>query len=256
MGESVNGLEFWKMKLKNLKGRFESQRPSGRHLQRIGRFIIGLTGAPASGKSAALEIFGAEGFFCVSADALAKEVLTEPECYNRILRKFGPEIVLKDGLSDTRRLSLEIFGDSSKRKWLEGLLHPEILKRIYSLIKKSHAKITVVEAPLLFEAGLADCFTLTVCVCAEPAARRARAFKRGWSAKELLRREAAQFSAERKAELADLELENNGSLKGFELKIFGLCRFLKKAAVRPGGGTKQWPFEGQWPLKRHLHRNG
>ena len=237
----MNRFEFWKIKLKNLKGRFDGQGGANAtqfsragHCHRLGRFIIGLTGAPASGKSAALEIFKAEGVFCVSADALAKEVLTEPECYNRILRKFGPEIVLKDGLNDMRGLSLEIFGDNSKRKWLEGLLHPEILKRIYSLIKKSHAKIAAVEAPLLFEAGLADCFTLTVCVHAEPAVRRARALKRGWNAKELARREAAQFGAERKAALADLVLANDGALKKLELKISGLCRFLKKAAVRRG----------------------
>ena len=209
----MTSIKFWKTKLKNLKD----------------RCIIGLTGAPASGKSAALEMFSAEGFFCVSADALAKEVLTEPKCYNRILKKFGPEIVLKDGLPDTRGLSLEIFGDSSKRKWLEGLLHPEILKRIYSLIKKSHAQIAVVEAPLLFEAGLADCFALTVCVSASPATRRARASRRGWSTAELARREAAQFSAERKAALADLVLVNDGALKVLELEIRGLCRFLKKA---------------------------
>ena len=211
-------LDFWKRKLKNLKGRFP------------GRLVVGLTGSPASGKSAALEVFRANGCLCVSADALAKEVLTEPECYNRILKKFGPEIVLKDGLPDTRGLSLEIFGDSSKRKWLEGLLHPEILKRIYSLIEKSHAKIAVVEAPLLFEAGLEDCFTLTVCVRASQASRRRRALKRGWSAGELARRESAQFNAARKAASADLTLANDGPLGALRSEINGLCRFLRKAS--------------------------
>ena len=195
-----------------------------------GCFIIGLTGTPASGKSAALKLFEAEGVFCVSADALAKEVLTDPECYNRILKKFGPEIVLKDGLPDRRGLSLEIFGDSSKRKWLEGLLHPEILKRTYSLIKKSHAKIAAVEAPLLFEAGLKDCFAFTVCVSAPLKVRRERALKRGWSRGELAGRETAQFSAERKASMADLVISNDGGLKALKIKINGICRFIKTAA--------------------------
>ncbi|HAH32517.1 MAG TPA: dephospho-CoA kinase [Elusimicrobia bacterium] len=207
----MSRLQHWKTKLKNIRG----------------SCVIGLTGAPASGKSAVLEMFRAAGFFCVSADALAKEVLTEPECYNRILKKFGPEIVLKDGLPDTRGLSLEIFGDSSKRKWLEGLLHPEILKRIYSLIKKSHSKIAIVEVPLLFEAELGDCFTLTICVSAPLKARRARALKRGWSAAELARRESAQFAAERKAGLSDLAVMNDGQVRDLERKINVLSGFLK-----------------------------
>ena len=209
-------LEFWKRRLKNLKG----------------RLIIGLTGAPASGKSAALEMFAKRGFFCLSADALAKEVLTGKGCYNRILEKFGPEIVLKDGTPDRRGLSLEIFGDSSKRKWLEGLLHPEILKRIHFLIKKSHVKIAVVEAPLLFEAGIEDCFTLTVCIAAPRRARFARSLKRAWSAAQLRARESAQFSAGRKAELADITLVNDGGLRELETEVDALCRFLARAGRR------------------------
>ncbi|MCX5784906.1 MAG: dephospho-CoA kinase [Elusimicrobia bacterium] len=212
-------LKYWKAKLKRLHGRC---------------IIIGLTGAPASGKSTVLKLFLQEGVFCVSADALAKEVLTEPECYNRILKKFGPEIVLKDGLPDTRGLSLEIFGDSSKRKWLEGLLHPEILKRIYSLIRKSHAKIAVVEAPLLFEAGLKDCFAFTVCVSAPPKARRARALKRGWSAVELERRTLAQFGEARKAALSDITLMNDGGVGELKFKINVLCGFLKALGPKTG----------------------
>lgn len=222
----MSGLEFWKGRLKSLKG----------------RLIIGLTGAPASGKSAALAMFARRGFFCLSADELAKEVLTAKGCYNRILKKFGPEIVLKDGTPDRRGLSLEIFGDSSKRKWLEGLLHPEILKRIHSLIKKSHAKMAVVEAPLLFEAGIEDCFTLTVCINAPRGARRERSLKRAWSAAEMKAREAAQFSARRKASLSDLTLANDRGLEELEAEVDALCRFLRpKSAARKRSGNDTQP---------------
>jgi dephospho-CoA kinase len=216
------GLKYWKESIKNLKG----------------RLVIGLTGAPASGKSAALAMFERRGWLCLSADEVAREVLTGKECYNRILRKFGPEIVLKDGTPDRRGLSLEIFGDSSKRKWLEGLLHPEILKRFHSLIKKSHIKKVVVEAPLLFEAGIGDCFSLVICVSAPLKERAQRAARKGWSGGELRRRAAAQFSAGRKAALADINILNDRGLRELEQQIEGLCGLLKAFQTVRGGKIK------------------
>ena len=140
-----------------------------------GKTVIGLTGPIASGKSLALSYFKKHGAFCVSADALAASLLTEPPCYNRILRKFGPEILLKNGFLDKKRLAAEVFGSAAKRKWLERLLHPVILKETHSLITKSHKKFAVVEAPLLFEAGLAECFALNLCLYAPERTLEARA---------------------------------------------------------------------------------
>jgi dephospho-CoA kinase len=173
--------------------------------------IIGLTGLPCSGKSALLELLAGEGFFCVSADGLVKQLLTEPPTYNRILNKFGKGAASANGAPDPAVLSKLVFENDSNRKWLEGLLHPLVVRRACALIRKSRKNKAVVEAPLLFEAGLGDCFTLTACVTAPAAARRRRAAARGWPARELARREKAQFSQKQKAALADLTIENAGT---------------------------------------------
>lgn len=204
--------DIWKKKLAGIKG----------------KAVLGLTGPIASGKSLALDYFERNGAFCVSTDAVSAEVLTSPACYNRILRKFSPDKILTDGLLDKKRLAAEVFGAPAKRKWLEALLHPEILRRTYSLINKSRAKIAVVEAPLLFEAGLQDCFMLTVCLAAPEKALEARALKRGWSRAEYRARAKAQLKAERKYELASLVLDNSGRPGELGKKIGFLCDFLKQ----------------------------
>lgn len=208
----MNKAETWKKKIAGIKG----------------KAVLGLTGPIASGKSLALDYFRRNGACCVSADALAAEVLTSPACYNRILRKFSPDKILTNGSLDKKRLAAEVFNSSAKRKWLEALLHPEILKRTHSLITKSQAKIAVVEAPLLFEAGLQDCFMLTVCLAAPRRLLEQRALKRGWSRAEYRARVKAQLGAERKYELASLVLDNSGRPDELGRKIGFLCDFLKQ----------------------------
>ena len=192
-----------------------------------GRTIIGLTGAAASGKSAVLDRFRKLGAFCVSTDALAKEVLTSGACYNRILGKFSPRVFLKDGSIDRKVLAEAVFSDKAKRKRLEKILHPEILKQTLSLIEKSHEKLIVVEVPLLFEAGLGNCFDFTVCVDAPAKLRKRRAAGRGWGAGELKARSAAQLPAGEKAGRADIVLANGGSLKELKAKVKKIYDFWK-----------------------------
>lgn len=191
-----------------------------------GKLLIGLTGPIASGKSLALAAFREAGALAVSADAVAAEVLTSPPCYNRILRKFGRKAILTNGSLDKERLAALIFRRPAARKWLESQLHPEILRRIHSLIEKSGKKIAVVEAPLLFEAGLAGCFDVTLCLYAPEAALRRRALGRGWTAAQYEARRKAQYSAGKKRSLADLTLDNSGTEADLRRTIKRICRFL------------------------------
>jgi dephospho-CoA kinase len=217
---------FWKRKLASIKG----------------KAVLGLTGPIASGKSLALEYFRKEGACCVSADAVSAEVLTSPACYNRILRKFGSDKILTNGLLDKKRLAAEVFNAPAKRKWLEALLHPEILRRTHSLITKSQAKIAVVEAPLLFEAGLESCFMLTVCLTAPEEVLEARALRRGWTGKEYRARTRAQLTAAQKREKASLALDNSGKPAELRARVRFICDFIKQLTrkhERPTTGRKK-----------------
>lgn len=197
-----------------------------------GRVVIGLTGPIASGKSLALDCFRKAGAFCVSADAVTAQLLTETAWCNRISRKFGPDKILTNGSIDKKKLAAEVFGSPAGRKRLENLLHPEILKRIHSLIKRSPEKIAVVETPLLFEAGLEECFTFTVCLAAPAGVLKARALSRGWTAAQYAARARAQLKAEKKYAMADLVLDNSGKPAELALKIRSVCRFFEAALTK------------------------
>ena len=209
----------------------KTQSPGEKKLSSIkGKSVIGLTGPIASGKSLALALFIKEGALGISTDVLAAELLTEPRCYNRIIRKFGPKILHTNGLLDKKRLAAEVFNSAAKRKWLERLLHPEILKLAHSLITRSPKKIAVIEAPLLFEAGLAECFMLNVCLSAPARMLEARALKRGWTRADYRARAAAQLPPEEKYARADIVLENSGAPRELAGKIRFICRSLKGTA--------------------------
>lgn len=204
-----------------------------------GRTIVGLTGTAASGKSSALAAFRALGAFCLSSDEIAKEVLTSGPCYNRILRSFSPRVFLKNGSIDRSKLAEIVFSDKSKRKRLEKILHPEIIKRILSSIQRSHDKLVIVEVPLLFETGLEPCFDVTVCVSAGEDVRMGRAAKRGWKKAELKARSAAQLPARDKAARADIVLENNGTMQDLKKEVKGLFGFLNNSGWRQNDRKQQ-----------------
>ena len=195
-----------------------------------GKAVLGLTGPIASGKSLALKCFSAEGACCISADSVSAELLTTPGIYHTISRKFGLDKIHTNGLLDKKKLAAEVFNSPAKRRWLESLLHPQILRRIHSLITRSNKKISVVEAPLLFEAGLAECFTFTVCLAAPDKILEARALKRGWSRAQYRSRVKAQLSAAEKYDRADIVLENSAAPKELAGKIKFICRFLEGTA--------------------------
>lgn len=195
-----------------------------------GKTVIGLTGPIASGKSLALDLFIKEGALGLSADTVSAGLLTKPALCNTIIKKFSPGKILTNGILDKKKLAAEVFKSPAKRRWLEGLLHPEILKRIHSLIKRSTKKIAVVEAPLLFEAGLAECFTFTVCLAAPAEKLEARALKRGWSRTQYAERVKAQLAPGEKYARADLVVENSGTPRELGKKIRFICRFLKETA--------------------------
>lgn len=122
--------------------------------------IIGLTGGIGSGKTTVAELFAAQGAPIIDADVIAKELLTDnPIFSDALIAHFGSSI-LEHGKMSRAKLRKLVFDNPDERKWLENLLHPEILmeikRRIYAL---SHPPILgqntppycIVVIPLLAE---------------------------------------------------------------------------------------------------------
>lgn len=189
------------------------------------KLLIGLTGQVGTGKSTILSIFKEKGAYTISSDEIANKLLTNKKCYSKILLEFGDNIA-KDGKIDKKKLAQIIFSDSSKRKFLERLLHPLILKEIIRLVKQSNKKIVVIEVPLLFESGFGKYVDLIVCSYINEEKQFERLKKRGWRKKDIILRVGSQFPSLKKAEMSDIVIDNNKDISFLEEQISNLYNSL------------------------------
>ena len=99
--------------------------------------LIGLTGGIASGKSTVVQYLRQAGFSVIDADNLGHKVL-EPgnPGYNKVVEKFGDEILNPDSTLNRPVLGRIVFGDPEKLKQLNEISHPIIEDMIQKEFKK------------------------------------------------------------------------------------------------------------------------
>lgn len=116
------------------------------------KLIIGLTGGIGSGKSTVANLFAERGAGVIDTDQLSRD-LTQPNTavLKALLEKFGPTILTNTKELDRKKLREIIFADSSKRIWLEELLHPLIRQKMQIQAELVPSSYCIVVIPLLFE---------------------------------------------------------------------------------------------------------
>ncbi len=174
---------------------------------------VGLTGGIGAGKSLALREFGRLGAKTISSDDVARDVvLPGTPAYRGVLKAFGAGVLGAQGRLDRKKLADLVFSSAQRRRRLERVIYPEILREISRRLKRLGPKeVAVVDMPLLFEHGHQSRFDAVVFISA-PAALRARRARRrdGLSLREIGRRMEAQWPEARKAALADVVISNAG----------------------------------------------
>jgi dephospho-CoA kinase len=176
--------------------------------------FVGLTGGLGAGKSEALRALGELGAATLSTDAVVHELLASDELHDIVVARLG-EDVARDGRLDRSLIAERVFGDEEARKWLEGELWPRVGRRVADWKQEVDAldpppRAAVVEVPLLFESGMDAAFDATIAVVADEDVRAERAGARGHAS--LAERTGRQLSQEEKAQRADFEVRNDGSL--------------------------------------------
>ncbi len=160
------------------------------------KWIIGLTGAMLSGKSTALSYFAQCGIETLSCDELVRQLRERPAVQKKIKDAFGT--------ADKIQLAQLVFKSAAKRKVLESILHPLLLKEVRERIKKSKSPVVVLEVPLLFEAGWDQYTDLNIVVLADPKTLPARLKARRISRAEYARRTQHQLCDSQKARRGDV----------------------------------------------------
>jgi dephospho-CoA kinase len=171
----------------------------------------------ASGKSAVAARFRERGVPVIDADAISRDV-AQPgsDTVALIAKEFGAEFVAADGTLERKKLSAHVFGDDSKVKRLNAIMHPRIAmegaRRTAELSDRGEPLVCY-EAALLVENGLQDAFRPLVVVAAPLAVQVARAAARDSLDEALVRaRITAQLPLEEKIRVADIVVQNGGTL--------------------------------------------
>lgn len=164
--------------------------------------VIGIAGGIGAGKSEVGRILQRLGCVVSDSDLGARAALEEDLVRRTLIGWWGPGVYDAAGQADRAAIGRIVFADASQRTRLEGLIHPRLKagrEAMKAAAEVAGARAFIVDAPLLFEAGLeAECdAVIFVEAPAEQRLARVRA-TRGWDEAEWRRREAAQLTLEEK----------------------------------------------------------
>jgi len=177
--------------------------------------VIGLVGGVGSGKSAVAEVMKQFGCIVANADDNTKVVLRDSEVRDQLVAWWGKGILNVEGLVDKKAIADIVFQNEEAIKKLEDLVHPRVQSMQEAQFRNAPqgTRGLVIDAPLLLEAGLDSCCNVLIFVDSRREIRLARVLEtRGWSPKELNRREGAQLPLDMKRNKADYVLINEGEL--------------------------------------------
>ncbi|MBX3366481.1 MAG: dephospho-CoA kinase [Phycisphaeraceae bacterium] len=178
-----------------------------------GVVVLGLAGGIGAGKSEVARLLGEMGCLVVDSDVEARAAMESPEVRKTLVGWWGEGVIGADGRIDRKRIAEIVFKDEGERARLEGLVHPLVRSRRADVIARAREagrRAVVLDAPLLFEAGVDSECDAVIWVEASRATRLARVAKnRGWSEFELERREKAQWPIERKRAKCRYEILND-----------------------------------------------
>jgi dephospho-CoA kinase len=116
---------------------------------------VGLTGSLGSGKTTVAAMLRARGAEVIEADAVGRELM-EPghEVYDRIVTKFGPQVVEADGRLNRARLAGIAFREGRLND-LNAIIHPAVIAEQQRLMQQVFARspnaVAVIESALIFE---------------------------------------------------------------------------------------------------------
>jgi dephospho-CoA kinase len=203
---------------------------------------IGITGGIGSGKTTVCAVFARLGVPVLSADEIGRELGdSDPAIRIQLTKILGSSAYTSDGRLDRPFVASRLFSDARIRRRVENVIHPrveeEIDRRLDELRRDGH-KLALVEAALIYEAGLQKKLDAVILVDSDEAVRIRRVRERdGSSEDDVRKRAAAQMSPAKKILKADYVIKNNNSLRTLETNVQFLYSIL--SALANGNRSEQ-----------------
>jgi len=177
------------------------------------RFILGVTGNIATGKSTVSGLLAELGATVIDSDLVYRELVSKGQPLLAVLAdRFGPNIVAADGSLDRAALGSIVFADPIALAELDRLTHPAVIAEVDERVERVDGGVVVLDAVKLVESGHADRCDAVWVVVVDPDAQARRLMQRnGLSELNARRRVESQPPLETKLARADLVIDNNGT---------------------------------------------
>jgi dephospho-CoA kinase len=180
-----------------------------------GKYVIGLTGNIATGKSVVRKMLEHLGAYGIDADALGhRAIAMDAPGYQQVVDTFGKWILDPDGQIDRAKLARLVFSDPDALAELESIVHPLVRQAVDLLIRRTTHKVIVVEAIKLLEGPIRQaCDTIWVTYAQKEAQISRLTKKRGMSTAVAHQRVNAQPPQVEKVKVANTVINNEGSFE-------------------------------------------
>jgi dephospho-CoA kinase len=180
-----------------------------------GKYVIGLTGNIATGKSVVRRMLEHLGAYGIDADALAHRATAKgAPGYKAVVDTFGRFILDSNEEIDRAKLGRMVFTDPEALKSLEKIVHPLVQQAIDMLIQRATQRVIVIEAIKLLEGPLAGmCDTIWAAHAPEEVQKERLVSKRAMTPEDALQRIHSQGAQEIKTAAANVVIQNTGSFE-------------------------------------------
>ena len=201
---------------------------------------LGITGRSGCGKSTVTAVFSAHGVPLVDADQISREILLPGSpLLPKLAERFGGDILNMDGTLNRRLLADRAFATPEGKEALDGLTHPEIVRRIRAAKQAAldtGAPLFVLDgAVIVGTAAQAECDRLCVVTAPFETSVSRIVARDGISPEMAARRLNAQTPETTLTAQADYVLQNDADLAHLQAAAQQLC---SKLLAEGGAGER------------------
>lgn len=199
--------------------------------QNDGKFVLGVTGNIAVGKSTVVDMLAERGATVIDSDRVYHELIAPGKSLlDRIRDRFGDGVIQFNGALDRKALGAIVFSDAAALADLDRLTHPAVIAEVDRRVAAARG-VVVIDAVKLIESGHADTCDTVWLVVAESNQQVARLVQgRGLEPADAERRVAAQPPLGRKLARADVIIDNSGTIAATEAQVAEAWQLLPSEA--------------------------
>ncbi len=209
-----------------------------------------MTGGIGSGKSTVAEMLVERGAVLLDADRIVRDLQAPGgSVFAAMVERWGERIIADDGTLDRQAVAAIVFNDADELEALNGIVHPAVAEELKTQREAVEGSDTIVvlDIPLLVRAdGTSDKDRYAnlagiVVVDVDPGVALDRLVaQRGFDENDARARIANQASREQRRAVADVVIDNSGSLDALALQVddvWSWARALPPAEASDSSGS-------------------